>query len=69
MIGVLSERGQGLNVSNEDDQVYVRYAAMRRLMNLDHYGAIAVPMGTMDAAARRHFPSFAPSIAFAGSER
>ena len=55
VIGVLSERGQGLDVSNEDDQVYVPLnTAMRRLMNLDHYGAIAVEvdsMGTMDAAA------------------
>ena len=53
--GVLAERGQGLDVSNEDNQVYVPLAtAMRRLMNVDHYNAIVLEidnLGTMDAAA------------------
>lgn len=39
--GVLAERGQGLDVTNEDQQVYVPLTtAMRRLLNLDHYSAI-----------------------------
>src|SRR6266436_6639482 len=53
--GVLAERGQGLDVSNEDNQVYVPLAtAMRRLMNVDHYNAIVLEIdnpGAMDAAA------------------
>jgi putative ABC transport system permease protein len=53
--GVLAERGQGLDVSNEDNQVYVPLAtAMRRLMNVDHYNAIVLEIGNlsaMDAAA------------------
>jgi ABC-type antimicrobial peptide transport system permease subunit len=44
-MGVLSERGQGLDVGNEDDQVYVPLAtAMHRLMNLDHYNAMVFEM-------------------------
>jgi len=54
-IGVLTERGQGLDVSNEDNQVYVPLAAaMRRLMNVDHYSAIVVEtgsIGSMNAAS------------------
>jgi putative ABC transport system permease protein len=39
--GVLAERGQGLDASNEDDQVYVPIdTAMHRLMNLDYFNAI-----------------------------
>lgn len=57
VVGVLSERGQGLDVSNEDNQVYLPLTtAMRRLMNLDHYSAIVVEiasMDAMDAAARQ----------------
>jgi putative ABC transport system permease protein len=53
--GVLAERGQGLDVSNEDNQVYVPLAsAMRRLMNVDHYNAIIVEIDNlreMDVAA------------------
>jgi putative ABC transport system permease protein len=55
VIGILTERGQGLDVSNEDDQVYVPLTtAMRRLMNVDHYSAIIVEiesMRSMNAAA------------------
>lgn len=41
VIGVLAERGQGLDASNEDGQVYVPLTtAMRRLLNVDHYNAI-----------------------------
>jgi putative ABC transport system permease protein len=39
--GVLAERGQGLDASNEDDQVYVPLeTAMHRLMNIDYFNAI-----------------------------
>ncbi|HEY6250527.1 MAG TPA: ABC transporter permease [Candidatus Angelobacter sp.] len=55
VIGVLAERGQGLDVSNEDNQIYVPLStAMRRLMNVDHYSGIAVEIASlreMDAAA------------------
>ena len=56
VIGVLSERGQGLDVSNEDTQIYVPLAtAMRRLMNVDHFAGIALELDSldsMDAAAQ-----------------
>lgn len=55
VIGVLSERGQGLDVSNEDSQIYVPLStAMRRLMNVDHFAGITLEMdslNSMDAAA------------------
>jgi putative ABC transport system permease protein len=39
--GVLAERGQGLDSSNEDDQVYVPLdTAMHRLMNIDYFNSI-----------------------------
>jgi len=48
VVGVLTERGQGLDVSNEDDQVYVPLTtAMRRLMNVDHYSAIVIEIDSM----------------------
>jgi putative ABC transport system permease protein len=41
VIGVLEERGQGLDATNEDNQVYVPLStAMRRLANVDYYSAI-----------------------------
>jgi len=41
VIGVLSERGQGLDVGNDDDQIYVPLTtAMHRLMNVDYYAGI-----------------------------
>jgi putative ABC transport system permease protein len=55
VVGVLSERGQGLDLSNEDNQVYVPLAAaMRRLMHVDHYSGIVVEvdsLSNMDPAA------------------
>jgi len=46
VIGVLAERGQGLDVTNEDAQVYVPLtAAMRRLMNAEHYGSLVLEVG------------------------
>ncbi|HEY0797379.1 MAG TPA: ABC transporter permease [Acidisarcina sp.] len=39
--GVLAERGQGLDASSEDDQVYVPLdTAMHRLLNIDYYNSI-----------------------------
>ncbi len=39
--GVLSERGQGLDVADEDQQVYVPLTtAMRRLTNVDYFNAV-----------------------------
>ena len=52
--GVLTERGQGLDVGNEDRQIYVPLAtAMRRLMNTDHYSGIVLEIeagNEMDSA-------------------
>jgi putative ABC transport system permease protein len=50
VIGVLAERGQGLDVANEDEQIYVPLStAMHRLMNLDHYAAIVIEIDSLDA--------------------
>jgi ABC-type antimicrobial peptide transport system permease subunit len=53
--GVLSERGQGLDTSNEDDQVYVPLdTAMHRLMNIDYFNSIFFNIESwsrMDSAA------------------
>jgi putative ABC transport system permease protein len=41
IVGVLQERGPGLDATDEDSQVYVPLtSAMRRLLNVDHYTAI-----------------------------
>jgi putative ABC transport system permease protein len=73
VLGVLTERGQGLDVTNEDNQVYVPLsAAMRRLMNVDYYSGLIVEidsMSEMDAASAQigsllhqlhHIPSKQP---------
>lgn len=53
--GVLAERGQGLDVSNEDNQIYMPLnTAMRRLMNVDYYSGIVIEIDAlshMDTAA------------------
>src|SRR5215469_2452360 len=50
VIGVLAERGQGLDLSNEDNEIYVPLTtAMRRLMNVDHYSGIVVEIDSRDA--------------------
>lgn len=50
VIGVMSERGQGLDVANEDNQVYVPLStAMHRLMNIDYYSAILIEVDRWDA--------------------
>jgi len=41
VIGVLAERGPGLDQTNEDARVYVPLtSAMRRLLNIDYYNAL-----------------------------
>jgi putative ABC transport system permease protein len=41
IIGVLEERGQGLDAVSEDDQVYIPlHTAMHRLMNVDYYSGL-----------------------------
>lgn len=56
VVGVLTERGQGLDIANEDEQVYIPLTtAMRRLLNLDYFNAIIFEIGdwnSMDASAR-----------------
>jgi ABC-type antimicrobial peptide transport system permease subunit len=51
---VMSERGQGLDASNEDDQVYVPLdTAMHRILNVDYFNAMTLqidsPSQTNDA--------------------
>jgi putative ABC transport system permease protein len=56
VVGVLTERGQGLDVANEDEQVYIPLTtAMHRLLNLDYFSAVMFEIGDwsqMDASAR-----------------
>jgi ABC-type antimicrobial peptide transport system permease subunit len=49
VIGVLEERGQGLDATNEDNQVYVPLStAMRRLANVDYFGSILFAVTNWD---------------------
>ena len=49
VVGTLSERGQGLDVANEDDQIYVPLrTAMRRVMNRDFYNGLLLEVGSWD---------------------
>jgi putative ABC transport system permease protein len=53
VIGVLRERGQGLDVANEDAQVYVPVTtAMRRLSNVDYFNALVFEMADWDQMDR-----------------
>jgi putative ABC transport system permease protein len=56
VIGVLRERGQGLDVTNEDAQVYVPVTtAMRQLSNVDYFNALVFEIAEweqMDRSAR-----------------
>lgn len=46
VVGVLTERGQGLDTANEDAQVYVPLTtAMRRLLNVDYFNALVFEIG------------------------
>ena len=57
VVGVLAERGQGLDSSNEDDQVYVPLdTAMHRLMNIDYFNSMLFNVGNwsnMDSTAEQ----------------
>jgi putative ABC transport system permease protein len=49
VIGVLEERGQGLDATNEDNQVYVPLStAMRRLANVDYFSSILFAVRSWD---------------------
>jgi putative ABC transport system permease protein len=49
IVGTLSERGQGLDVGNEDDQVYVPLrTAMRRVMSRDFYNGLLLEVSSWD---------------------
>ena len=53
IIGVLRERGPGLDSVNEDQQVYVPLTtAMRRVMNVDHYSALLLEIRDWTAMDR-----------------
>jgi putative ABC transport system permease protein len=55
VVGVLAERGQGLDLGNEDNQVYLPLStAMRRLMNVENYNGLVIEIDSlsqMDEAA------------------
>jgi putative ABC transport system permease protein len=53
VVGVMTERGQGLDVANEDQQVYVPLTTvMRRLTNIDYFNAIALEIQHWDEMDR-----------------
>lgn len=53
VIGVLQERGPGLDATDEDAQVYVPLtAAMRRLLNVEHYNAILFEVPQLEQMAQ-----------------
>jgi putative ABC transport system permease protein len=53
VIGVLRERGPGLDAVNEDGRVYVPLtAAMRRLLNIDYYNSILFEIPNLDEMAQ-----------------
>jgi putative ABC transport system permease protein len=53
VVGVLRERGPGLDAVNEDQQAYLPLtAAMRRLMNVDHYSALVLEIRDWTAMDR-----------------
>jgi putative ABC transport system permease protein len=49
IVGVLSERGQGLDAAGEDDQIYVPLrTAMHRLMNIEYYTGLLLEIDRPD---------------------
>ena len=49
VIGVLTERGQGLDSANEDNQVYIPLStAMHRLMNVDYFSGLVFELDRWD---------------------
>jgi len=50
VVGVLAELGQGLDVANEDNQVYVPLSTtMRRLMNVEYYSGLVFELDRWEA--------------------
>jgi putative ABC transport system permease protein len=50
IIGVIAERGQGLDTVSEDDQVYIPLqTAMRRVMNLNYYSGLLLEVNRLEA--------------------
>ena len=50
VVGVLAELGQGLDVANEDNQVFVPLStAMRRLMNVEYYSGLVFELDRWEA--------------------
>jgi putative ABC transport system permease protein len=65
VVGVLSERGQGLGVTAEDDQIYIPLrTAMRRLMNVEYYSGLLLEIDRPE-----HMEDAATTIAFLLRER
>lgn len=53
VVGVMSERGQSLDVANEDQQIYIPLTtSMRRLANIDYFNAIALEIQRWDEMDR-----------------
>jgi putative ABC transport system permease protein len=49
VVGVLAERGQGLDVVNEDNEVFVPLTtARRRLMNVDYFSSLLLEIDRLD---------------------
>ena len=49
VVGVLAERGQGLDVVNEDNEVFVPLTtARRRLMNIDYFSSLVLEIDRLD---------------------
>jgi putative ABC transport system permease protein len=49
VVGVLEERGQGLDVVSEDDQVYIPLqTAMHRVMNVDYYSGLLLEVNRLE---------------------
>jgi putative ABC transport system permease protein len=49
VLGVLTERGQGLDVAAEDDQIYIPLrTAMHRLMNVEYYTSLLLEIDRPD---------------------
>jgi putative ABC transport system permease protein len=50
IIGVIEERGQGLDTVSEDDQVYIPLrTAMHRVMNVDYYSGLLLKVDRLEA--------------------
>jgi putative ABC transport system permease protein len=50
IIGVMAERGQGLDAVSEDDQVYIPLqTAMHRVMNRDYYSGLLLEVNRLEA--------------------